>query len=253
MGKLRREVSALVELGLLFLPSIPALIWLWPNLSGTKYFDVVQSLVYVYFLCGALFIGLRRWSWSQLGLNRRGIGLSLVCGGVFIAERCLAQLALGLPLDLRPFGLLRVAGEVFFYFVLVGMVEELLFRGLLFRALEDWRGPALAIFGSSLGFALWHIGWAGPFIIVHFFVGIIFGLIRWRAGGIVGLIVIHGLDDFLAVETQTPVVIETLGQLRHIAVVHPAAVAVGDVLLLALILYLWKIHPRLQRAKAKNA
>jgi membrane protease YdiL (CAAX protease family) len=216
--------------------------------SGTEYFDVVQSLVYVYFFCGALFIGLRRWSWSQLGLNRRGIGLSLVCGGVFIAERFLAQLALGLPLGLRPFGLLRVAWEVFFYFVLVGMVEELLFRGLMFRALEDWHGPALAILGSSLGFALWHIGWAGPFIVVHFLIGIMFGLIRWRAGGIAGLIVVHGLFDLLAVETQTPATIETIGQLRHLTIANPVAVMVGDFLLFALILYLWKIHPRLQRA-----
>jgi len=249
MKRLRPEVSALLELGLLFLPSIPALLWLWPNMTGGEFEWLVQALVYVYFFAGALFIGLRRWSWSQLGVNRRGIGLSLVCGGVFIAERFLAQLALGLPLDLRPFGLLRVAGEVLFYFFLVGLVEELLFRGLIYRALEDWRGPALAIFGSSLGFALWHIGWAGPLIVAHFLIGIVFGLIRWRAGGVLGLIVVHGLHDLLGVETQTPVTFETIGQLRHITIVHPVAVVVGDVLLLALILYLWKIHPRLQRAK----
>jgi membrane protease YdiL (CAAX protease family) len=174
--------------------------------------------------------------------------LSLLCGGIFIAERCLAQLALGLPLDLRPFGLWRIVGEVVFYFGLVGIVEELLFRGLMYRVLKDWHGPALAIFGSSLGFALWHIGWAGPFIVAHFLIGLVFALIRWRAGGIVGLIVVHGLFDLLAVETQTPVTIETVEQLRHMAIANPAAVIVGDVLLLALVLYLWKVHPRLSRA-----
>lgn len=246
MRRLRPESSALLELGVLFLPSIPALLWLWPAVGGGPLYWLVQSLAYVYFFAGGLFIGLRRWSWDQLGVNRRGIALSLVCGAVLVAERFLAQLALGLPLDLRPFDLWRVAGEALFYFGLVGVVEEFLFRGLLYRALEDRRGAALAIFGSSLGFALWHIGWAGPFVVVHFLLGIVFALIRWRAGGIVGLVVVHGLFDLVAVETQTPVPFETLEQLRQITIVHPAAVIVGDALLLGLVLYLWKVHPRLR-------
>src|SRR3990170_6219639 len=96
MRKFHPEVSALIEVGMLFLPSIPAYIWLWPAVSGTDLLYPVQCLVYVYILCGTLFIGLRRWTWGQLGLNRRGIPLSLACGTVLIAERLLAQLALGL-------------------------------------------------------------------------------------------------------------------------------------------------------------
>ena len=244
----RREISALLELGILFLPSIPAYIWLWPNLQGDTLTPIVQSLVYVYVLGGVICIGRRRWSWGQLGLNRSGIGLSLVCGVIFIAERGLAQLALGLPLDMHPFNLRRVFGEVVFYFVLVGLVEELLFRGLMFRVLVDWRSPSWAIIGSSLGFAVWHIGWAGPLIVAHFLIGMVFGLIRWRAGGIVGLILVHGLFDLVAVETQTPVSFETIDQLLHLRIANPQAVLVGDVLLFGLTLYLWKIHPRVQRS-----
>jgi len=167
MHKVHPGVSALIEGGILFLPAIPAYIWLWPAVRGTALLYPVQTLVYVYVLCGMLFIGLRRWNWGQLGLNRRGIGLSLACGTVLIAERLLAQLALGLLLSLRPFELWRVVGEIVFYFGLVGVVAELLFRGLVFRALEDWRGPGLAILGSALGFALWHVGWMGPLVIAR--------------------------------------------------------------------------------------
>lgn len=241
--RLRPETSALVELGLLFLPAIPAYLWYWPNVSGTALSEVAESLAYLYVLGGTLFIGRRRLSWSELGLNRWGLGVSALCGAVLISERALAQLALGLPLTLRPFDLWRIVGEIVFYFGLVGLVEELLFRGLMFRALENWRGPGLAVLGSALGFAVWHIGWAGPLIILHFGLGIVFGLIRWRAGGVVGLIFVHGLFDLLAVETQTPASIETLGQLLNSGIANRLAVFVGDALLLAMLLYLWLSRP----------
>ena len=250
MRKLRPELSALIEIGLLFLPAIPACLWLWPNLSDPLLNDLVQSLVYVYIFGGCLVIGLRRWTWRQLGVNWLGIWLSLACGALFIVERLLGQVAVGLPLNLRPFAPGRLAWELFFFFGLVGVVEELLFRGLLFRLLDDWRGPGVAIFGSALGFALWHIGWQGPLIFVPFLIGLLFGLIRWRAGGIVGLILVHGLFDVLSVELQMPRTITTIDQLGHIPIANLPAAIGGDALMLALVLYLWQIHPRLQRRRS---
>ncbi len=247
MHRLRTETSALLEVGLLFLPAIPALIWLWPNLPEGPLNDLVQSLVYVYFFCGVLLIGRRRWGWDQLGLNRGGLGVSLACGGVLIVERLLANVILGLPLDLRPFVLAQFAWNVFFYFVLVAFVEELLFRGLIYRALEGWRGTALAILGSSLGFAVWHVGWAGPLILAHFLIGLFLGLIRWRAGSILGLIFIHGLDDLLSVVFQSPAGIASLDQLVKIKIVQPGAAVAGDLLLLAAFVYLIWGYPRLHR------
>ena len=67
----------LLEFGVLFLPSIPAYLWIWPNVSGARE-QAFQIGVYLYFLAGALWIGLRRWNLSQLGLNWKGLGLSLV-------------------------------------------------------------------------------------------------------------------------------------------------------------------------------
>ena len=71
-GRRHPSLSALLEVGILFLPAIPAYLWMWPNLGGTLN-DIVQVVVYVYILVGTLYIGLRRWSWDQLGLNRKGI------------------------------------------------------------------------------------------------------------------------------------------------------------------------------------
>ena len=53
-----------------------------------------------------------------------------------------------------------------------------------------------AIWGSSFGFLLWHVFGQGPLAgMATFVIGLLFALIRWRAGGILGLIIFHGLWD----------------------------------------------------------
>ena len=88
--------SAVLEIGLLFLPAIPAYLWAWPNLKGSR-LDIFQVLTYLYVLAGTLFIGLRRWNWSQLGLNRKGLGLTLACGAAILGGRLLIILSVDWP------------------------------------------------------------------------------------------------------------------------------------------------------------
>ncbi len=170
--------SALVELGILFLPGIPAIIWFWPRVSGTEWATPAQSAVYVYLIAGALYIGLRRWSADQLGLNRRGIGFALACGAVIILGRLVVLLGTDIPLGFQLASIERIVGETVFYFLLVGLAEELIFRGLMYVALDQLRGTRAAIWGSSLGFALFHLGHGDPTIVVALFVGAVFAAIR---------------------------------------------------------------------------
>lgn len=232
------SVSALIEILLMFSPALPAYLWLWPNIEGTGWLELVQILTYLYFLGGCLVIGLRRWNPDQLGINRRGIGISLFFGLAFILGRTFAYISTNLPLETQPFSLTRVVGEILFYFVLVGSIEELLFRGLIYRALEDWKGVRLAIWGSTLTFGIYHIGSQGvlgAFGTAIF--GLIFAVIRWRAGGILGLAFIHGLVDFIAVETQPS--IDRI-QLDQIQIDQPILIILSYILLLGPVIYLWK-------------
>lgn len=245
--RLSPGLVALVHVGIMFLPGIPAYLWLWPNVKGTAWLMPIHVAVYFYFLAGCLIIGLRRWSLSDLGLNRKGVGLSLACGGAFILVRQLGLLALGFSPELQPLTFRRLAGEIGFYFGLVGPIEELLFRGLIYRALDEWRGTRLAIWGSALAFGMYHVGWQGPLGALGCFVaGLIFGAIRWRAGGIVGLILAHSLLDVIALEMHPDL---TLEQIRQVQVVHPSLAILGDLILLALIVYLWKLYPAFERIK----
>jgi membrane protease YdiL (CAAX protease family) len=150
------SLSALLEIGILFLPALPAYLWAWPNLEGIQ-LEIFQSIAYLYILAGTLFIGLRRWSWDQLGFNRRGLWLSFWCGLAVLLARLLIILSIDWALQPPDLTFLQMAWEIIFYICLVGLVEELLFRGLLYRLFEDWRGLRWAIWGSSFAFLLWHI------------------------------------------------------------------------------------------------
>ncbi|MFZ5918631.1 MAG: hypothetical protein ACOYZ7_16980 [Chloroflexota bacterium] len=71
--------------------------------------------------------------------------------------------------------------------------------------------------------------------------GLLFGLIRWRAGGIVGLIFVHGLLDVIAAAMNPGL---TVQDISHIHVVRPWLIPAGDALLLVLIVYLCKCGKR---------
>ncbi|HSQ18279.1 MAG TPA: hypothetical protein VLM83_11305, partial [Anaerolineales bacterium] len=62
--RLNPSLQSLLEIGLMFLPAIPAYLWVWPNLEGAG-LDVFQTVVYLYVIAGTVWIGRRRWSWEQ--------------------------------------------------------------------------------------------------------------------------------------------------------------------------------------------
>jgi membrane protease YdiL (CAAX protease family) len=237
--RLNPGLSALLEIVLLFLPAVPAYIWIWPVLEGTGLF-VFQCLVYVYVLLGTLWIGLRRWNLSQLGINTRGFTVSLFAALFILAGRLMIILSVKWTGQPTHYSWMDLAGQVLFYFGLVGLVEELLFRGLVYHAVEQWLGSRWAIWGSAFGFMLWHIFGQGPVIgVTMFVIGLIFALIRWRAGGIVWLIIFHALYDLesvLLVPTSVDV-----ANLSRPAIPYPALTIAGLLLMLFVPFYLWKL------------
>ena len=225
----------------MFLPAIPAYLWLWPRVTDASE-SAFQVIAYVYYLAGALFIGLRRWGLADLGLKRQGIAVSLLCGGAILVGRILITLSVEWPSHEPSLTPLHFVGDVLFYVGLVGLAEEPLFRGLIYHALETLSGARLAIWGSTLAFALYHVpgqgllGGLGTFII-----GGLFAAIRWRAGSIVGLIFVHGAIDITA-SYMLPTL--NAGELGRPAIIHPAEMVVGSALLFFVIpLYLWKLYP----------
>jgi membrane protease YdiL (CAAX protease family) len=241
--KLPPGLSALLEVGVMFLPAIPAYLWLWPNVAGASAW-IANSLSDLYAIAGSLVIGLRRWSLAELGVNRKGLWLGLACGLAIVGGRTLVILSVDWNLPAPQFGPLRLVGEFFFDFALVGVGQELLFRGLIYRAFEDWRGARWAIWGSSICFGLWHLG-GGPLIIIATAgYGLVFALLRWRSGSIVGAILVHGLMDFAGTLLLPDVDLANLGRPD---IPHPSWMIIGLVLIIAPPIYLWLVHPRAKR------
>jgi len=238
-----RSESALVEIGLMFLPGIPAYLWLWPTVTGTIWETPANVLVYIYFIVCILFIGLRRWNWDAIGVNRKGIGFSIACGAVLIVARTFALASTNIPFAWQFTTLDRLLSEIFFYFALVGVAEELIFRGVAYRALEEWRGARWAIWLTALGFGIWHIGGRGiAGFAAGILYGIFFGAIRWRAGGIIGLIVAHALMDLSTVAIVPNIEMSYL--LNDIQVVNSWLAILSEATFVGLLIYLWKAPRR---------
>jgi membrane protease YdiL (CAAX protease family) len=230
------SISALIEVIIMFAPGLPAYMWLWPNITGTKWNTPVQVLVYIYFLAGTLGIGLRRWDLKTLGLKVSGWKLSAACGLALISAQVLIILSMNWELDLEPPGVAQLAWKAVYYIGAVGLVEELLFRGLVYHALQEWRGVRWAIIGSSLSFGLYNIGWMSPFgALGTAFIGLIFALIRWHAGSILGLIFIHGLMDIISLELLTALELYKSGISQ---VTHRFTFCAGYILFIAVPIFL---------------
>ncbi|MEK7688523.1 MAG: type II CAAX endopeptidase family protein [Pseudomonadota bacterium] len=112
---------------------------------------------------------------SQIGLEPHGVKQALK-----IAQDPAALLV----------GLALLAG-------LAPLVEELVFRGLLYGWLAGRWGSGIAVIGSSLAFAAAHVELAHVILVLP--LGLVFGWLRWRSGSLWPSLVAHMANNGLAV------------------------------------------------------
>ncbi len=92
-----------------------------------------------------------------------------------------------------------VAAAILWFTIIViaPMGEELLFRGFLQRVLErHWRDITRAVLVTSMVFSLVHFN---PFWIIQIYLlGVVLGYLSWKTGSIFPGIMVHGLNNALA-------------------------------------------------------
>ena len=81
--------------------------------------------------------------------------------------------------------------------LLPALAEEIVFRGVLARAVAARRGPAIAIAISAATFALYHL--FPPQIVSTFVLGLVLGLLAVRSRSIVPSIIVHVLNNTVAI------------------------------------------------------
>lgn len=143
----------------------------------------------------SLRLGARLWGQEELGLHTRGWGPAALAFVVFCCLLWLPDAWLRTdPLDLGASALAVLAASS----LLVGCWEEILYRGVVFNALREWKGAKAAVWGSSLLFTVMHIqaqpvaGWPSIFLF-----GMLAALLRLRGLGLIPLITVHTLYDTL--------------------------------------------------------
>ncbi len=120
-------------------------------------------------------------------------------------RQLLSGVAVGVAFVAVMFGLYAIAGWVRFsptsstrwlqWFVftlwlcpLIGFAEEMVFRGYLLKALEEWKGRLFAVVVSSVLFWSLHLGQGNahelPGIIAYIATGVIFAVSRYCTGGL---------------------------------------------------------------------
>lgn len=179
-----------------------------PQMTRVIFFAEVAMTILV-------FVGpRRRFSWEDLGLARLQPAFPL-CFIPFAAVLILALVIWGM-------GMVRAAGtlgeeQVTLLFVvlattlLVGVSEEVMFRGVLLHAFLGQATQKKAILISSIGFSLLHSanvlgGFSASLVagqlLMTFFVGIAFALVALEMRTIVPLMLFHWLWDFVMVSSS---------------------------------------------------
>ncbi|RLG44703.1 MAG: CPBP family intramembrane metalloprotease [Thermoproteota archaeon] len=107
---------------------------------------------------------------------------------------------------IRRLHVLLYIAELIKYLVFVALYEELLFRGIIQRGFELWKGPKVAIILTAIIFGLSHMASRFTFelsftnfwrIYNPLLFGFAWGVYRWKFRHIGGLILAHGLGDFI--------------------------------------------------------
>ena len=93
-------------------------------------------------------------------------------------------------------GARQLAAPLIILFVSTGLMEELLFRGMLQRYATEAMGWVPAVLFVSLLFAVLHTGWESWLDVLFVgSVGLVYSLVRRRTGSLVGVTISHGITN----------------------------------------------------------
>jgi membrane protease YdiL (CAAX protease family) len=98
-----------------------------------------------------------------------------------------------------------------YWFVLVvaaPIVEEMLFRGLLYRGLEAKIGALATVVITSVLFGMVHyLGFGWPRAVATGCLGLLLGVVRWRTGNTTAAVVVHATINFAAASFFTATIL----------------------------------------------
>jgi len=131
------------------------------------------------------------------GLVLVGVLLALADGLTRLAGRDVVS-----PFQIDSYRAARAAGDLLMLWLAVSVIapviEEVTFRGFLYRGWAGPLGPGGAVVATALLWALLHVQYDALDIAQIFVLGLALGYIRWRSGSTLLTILLHMLNNIIA-------------------------------------------------------
>jgi membrane protease YdiL (CAAX protease family) len=138
----------------------------------------------------ALYAGLKIWTAKELGFHRSGWARGLIFGVLLLAVELYGWCRESYGLEVSELAVLAASSFV------VAIFEELMFRGVLYNALEGWRGRGTAVWGSTFVFMVFHVQAQDPsHFPAIFLTGLLWAIMRFQGVSLYWLILAHGTVD----------------------------------------------------------
>lgn len=186
----------LVPLYILFTASLP-----WFFLDQQVLLPAVYSIILALCLWHLQSRGFTLSSLSDLGLRADGLGKYLALGILLGAPLGMIEYFVLLPAPASAhLELGNLARDILYMAAFVGLGEELLFRGILQRDMEEVFGWKSGLLLSGLLFGVMHLTWrSAPEVGFTFLAGLLLGYVYFRTRSLVGPIAIHAVNNVMLV------------------------------------------------------
>lgn len=209
MKRKNNKNSAMIFLQVAFVPLLSivpvAAILIWVlGLNPSE--QLTRGILYGCLFLACVVVGRWKFSLVGIGLANKNIGRGFLYAFIILVISFVFMLVLQPPKGWADISF-TIWSPVLFYLV-IALAEETWFRGIIFKALYDWKGVPLAVFGSAILFGLMHVpmmGWEG--LRFSLSIGLPYAVVRLKTDNILGLIVIHWLtnltDTFIRLSTTS--------------------------------------------------
>lgn len=173
---------------------VVAFVWRWTPLHYVGMLGSAIAIVYVFARCHSIRIPVAEWGWRRGRGIWRELLIGVLVGLIFTLLRYLPGAAVErfdatLPLGVNSFRILKSV-------IWASVVEETLYRGMLYRYLRDRCQWPLAVLVTAAVFVAMHFPlWRWQ----TFAAGIVFALLREWRGSLLAPIAAHAMGNALIV------------------------------------------------------
>jgi hypothetical protein len=136
--------------------------------------------------------------WGQVGFNLRAFPFQIMVAVTGILLGVVEYMILRpLPILYNP-TLWQIVEPAIYLLIGTGLMEELVFRGVLQQVAEEHFGTNPSILFSAAVFAIMHIGWQSALdLLMVFIAGVYWGWIFARTRSIFGITISHGITNIM--------------------------------------------------------